>query len=275
LHLDRKRDEIEKLQETLSQSVTEAVSQSREFGALLEIELRALQQADSVQEVERLRSILIGALEELILGQKSLSTKLDKTSDYLDLVKHDSQKLRDELSKVRLLSLTDEFTGLPNRRAFMRRLQDEISRAQRYSAPLTVALIDLDEFKAINDHYGHAGGDEVLRAYAAEVLSQLRHHDMVARYGGEEFAVVLPNTVIDGARAALAKARARAREIHCAFEGERVPMPTFSAGLTLYIPGESPSATIERADRALYRAKRSGRNRTEVELQEAPAAPAP
>ncbi len=198
LHLDRKRDEIARLQEALAQSVREAIAQNREFGALLRIELDALQQAESGQEIESLRQILIGGIEELIQGQSLLDSKLHKTGDYQRLIKADSERLHEELNKVRLPSLTDEFTGLPNRRAFLRRLQDEIGRAQRYGTPLALALLDLDEFKAINDLYGRAAGDEVLRCYAQGVLAILRHHDMVARYGGEEFAVLLPNTVQEG-----------------------------------------------------------------------------
>lgn len=269
LHLDRKRDEIEKLQETLSQNIREAVSQNREFGALLQIELGALKQANGAQEVESLRHILIGGIEELINGQHLLESKLNQTGNYLNLVKADSQRLRDELHKVRLLSLTDEFTGLANRRAFMRRLQDELGRAQRYGTPLALALIDLDEFKSINDVYGHSGGDEVLRCYANQVLSILRHHDLVARYGGEEFSVMLPNTSEHGAVAAMNKARLRSQEIFCQLGDKSVKLPTFSAGVAMYQADESPTDLIERADRALYYAKSLGRNRIEV----APAIP--
>jgi diguanylate cyclase len=275
LHLDRKRDEIERLQETLARSVDEAVAQNREFGALLETELSALHGAEGGEEIEQLRSILICGLEELIQGQRTLGIKLRRTDDYLRLVRSDSDNLRDELNKVRLLSLTDESTGLPNRRAFMRRLQDEIGRVQRYGAPLAVALIDLDEFKNVNDRYGHAGGDAVLACYATSVLTVLRHHDMVARYGGEEFAVLLPNTTVEGAAAALAKVRARAAEARCDFEGRSLPLPTFSVGLTFYVAGESPASVIERADRALYRAKNAGRDRLEYEAGVVPAATIP
>jgi diguanylate cyclase len=266
LHLDRKRGEIAKLQEAFTQNVSEAIAQNREFGALLQIELNALQQAENGQEIETLRQILIGGIEELIHGHRSLDMKLRRTSEFLRLIKSDSDRLRDELNKVRLLSLTDEYTGLPNRRAFMRRLQDEIGRAQRYGSPLALALLDLDEFKAINDAYGHAAGDEVLRSYAANVLSILRHHDLVARYGGEEFAVLLPNTSLDGAIAALTKVRNRAQAVTCNFDGKTMRIPTFSAGLTLYVAGDLHTTLVDRADRALYRAKRLGRNRVEVEL---------
>jgi diguanylate cyclase len=265
LHLDRKRDEIEKLQETFAKNVAEAINQNREFGALLKIELAALQHAENPQEVENLRQILMGCIEELIQGHRLLGTKLHGTSDYLKLIKSDSERLRNELNKVRLLSLTDEFTGLPNRRAFMRRLKDEMGRAQRYGSPLSLALIDLDEFKNINDRHGHAAGDEVLRCYASHVLTILRHHDMVARYGGEEFAVLLPNTVDKSAVSAINKVKNRATGVCCDFDDKTLPMPTFSTGLTMYIPGEAPTSLIERADRALYRAKRLGRNRIEIE----------
>ncbi len=266
MHLDQKRDEIGKLQEALAGKVTEAISQNKEFGALLKIERGALQQAENIQEMETLRQILLGGIDELIQGQHLLGKKLTGSKDYLQLVKSDSERLRDELNKVRLLSLTDEFTGLPNRRAFMRRLEDEIGRAQRYATPLTLIIIDLDEFKTINDSYGHAAGDDVLRCYAANVLSVFRHHDMVARYGGEEFSVLLPNTVAEGALCAIKKVQNRMTKTQWEHAGKAFALPTFSAGVTLYVPRESPEVLIARADRALYRAKHHGRNRVEVEI---------
>jgi diguanylate cyclase (GGDEF)-like protein len=273
-HLEQQRSEIEKLQSTLAKTVADAITQNREFGALLQIELRALQQANGDKEVEQLKQILVGGLEELIQGQNSLETKLHKTGGYLRLIKADSERLHEELNKVRLLSLTDEFTGLPNRRAFMRRLKDEISRSQRYGASLALAIIDLDEFKAINDIHGHAAGDAILRCYATDVLTVLRHHDLVARYGGEEFAILMPNTTREGAVAAIEKVRSRALQVVCEFQGRDFKLPTFSTGVALYAIGESHTDLIDRADRALYRAKRLGRNRIELE-QGLPAATPP
>ncbi len=266
LHLDRKHGEIERLQETLALKAKEAIAQNREFGALLEIERSALQQASSVDEIEDLKHILIGGTDELIAGQRALAEKLQSSYDYLQLIRSDSQRMHEELNKVRLLSLTDEFTGLPNRRAFMRRLEDEIGRAQRYETPLAMALLDLDKFKAINDRYGHQAGDAVLAWYATRALPIFRHHDMVARYGGEEFAVLFPSTNTSGARRALEKVRARIEEGECDIDGTRIKVPTFSAGLAMYREGELPSSLISRADKALYRAKNLGRDRVELEL---------
>lgn len=264
-HLDRKRSEIEKIQDGLEQEAHAAIAQNREFGALLKTELAALQQISSVEEIEKLKDILIGGTRELLQGQQKLEERLTGSMEFMGLIRTDSEGLRDELNKVRLLSLTDEATGLPNRRAFLRRLEDEIGRAQRYGSPLSLALIDLDYFKQINDRYGHAAGDDVLKWYAEEPLAIFRHYDMVARYGGEEFSVLLPSTDENGARRALEKVRERIKQNDVIeSRGELIGIPSFSAGLTLYRPGEVFTDFIDRADKALYRAKSNGRNRVEA-----------
>ncbi len=268
MHLDRKHGEIDKLQEILSSKAMEAMNQNKEFGSLLETERAALQQASSVEEIELLKEILIGGTDELIDGQRQLAEKLRSSFEYLQLVKSDSQQLHEELHKVRLLSLTDEFTGLPNRRAFVRRLSDEISRVSRYDVPLSLAIIDLDHFKQINDKYGHPVGDAVLVWYARNALPTFRHYDMVARYGGEEFAVLFPNTTYDGAHRALKKMRQRIEYARCESGGHSVSVPTFSAGLTVFQTGDTQEVLIKRADEALYIAKNRGRDRIEMLIPE-------
>ncbi len=264
-HLERKHGDIDKLQDSHALKMRDAMAQNKQLGDLLRIEMNALQQIDSVEEIAAFRQILIGGVEELIQGQAALAGSLNNTSDYLRTLESDSERLQDELHKARLMSLTDEFTGLPNRRAFMRRLEDEIGRAQRYATPLSLAIVDLDEFKIINDTYGHIAGDQVLRCYAEHMLSIFRHHDLVARYGGEEFSVLLPNTTLEGAQCALSKVQGRAAQSRCEHGGRVLLLPTFSAGLALHTHGEQPIRFIERADRALYRAKHLGRNRIELE----------
>ena len=264
--LEARREDIQQLQATLGQQVLETIVQNEEFGVILEVVLTELRQAEDLTEIEDMRWTLIREVEKLMKGHYELADKLDNTQHYLQLFESDSRELSDELTRVRLLSLTDELTGLPNRRAFMRRMEDEVARVQRYGFPLSFVLIDLDHFKAVNDEYGHAAGDEVLRVYSKNILSIFRHHDMVARYGGEEFAVLLPNTDSDGAVRALNKVRRRASETRWQTNGSASDVPTFSAGASLYKPGESVSAFIERADKALYRAKRLGRHRIELDM---------
>jgi diguanylate cyclase (GGDEF)-like protein len=264
--LDARREDIRQLQSNLGRQVMETISQNEEFGVILEVVMAELRQAEDVAGIENARWTLIREVEKLMKGHNELADKLDNTHHYLQLVESDSRELTDELSRVRMLSLTDELTGLANRRAFMRRLEDEVARVQRYGFPLSFALMDLDHFKSINDEFGHAAGDEVLRVYAKNILSVFRHHDMVARYGGEEFAVLLPNTDADGAIRALNKVRRRASETRWQSNGAISQVPSFSAGVSLFKPGESASAFIERADKALYRAKRLGRDRIELDI---------
>ncbi|MGD2112870.1 MAG: GGDEF domain-containing protein, partial [Gammaproteobacteria bacterium] len=237
--LEARREDIAKLQETLGEQVIETIAKNEEFGVVLEKTLDELRQLEESPELDNVRWKLIREVEKALGGHHDLADKLDTTHHYLQLYESDSRQLTDELTRVRLLSLTDELTGLPNRRAFMRRLEDEVARVQRYGFPLSFVLIDLDHFKSVNDEHGHAAGDEVLRVYSRNILSIFRHHDMVARYGGEEFAVLLPNTDSDGTIRALNKVRRRANETRWQSNGTVSDVPTFSAGVSLYKPGES------------------------------------
>ncbi len=263
--LEGNRSRIQRIQTTLSEQLSDAIRQSEQFGVLLELEREEILRAETMENLSELKETILSAVEKLTDSNRNLANKFDDTQNYLKILESDSQQLGDELARVHLLSMTDELTNLPNRRAFMRRLEDEISRVQRYGNPLTLALIDLDHFKAINDNYGHAGGDEVLRVFCQKILATFRHHDMVARYGGEEFAVILPNTDYEGAIHALTNVKQATAETVIKFNGFEFPLNTFSAGITMYRPGETPSSLIERADTALYRAKGLGRNRIETE----------
>lgn len=183
----------------------------------------------------------------------------------LRVVDSNNQKLNDGLNQIRVLSLTDDLTRLPNRRALIRRLEDEINRFQQEHTLLTLALIVLDHFESINDQHGYNVGDEILKCFADKILYLFRHFDMVARYGGEEFAVLLPNTAQAGALRAFDKVQRKAADTWYRTEDISLPMPTFSAGLAIHKPGELEKSVIERADAALYRAKQSGRDRVELD----------
>lgn len=263
-HLAEKRERIQKIQAALMQQMNEVIRQNEKFGVLLEIEESSLREADTIDELLDLKSALVSEVDRMRGSHQALTQKLDVAAKYLQIIGTEGKHLNEELTRAHILSLTDELTDLPNRRAFLRRLEDEVARVQRYGYPLSLALIDMDSFKSINDRYGHGAGDEVLRNFAANMLSVFRHHDMVARYGGEEFAVLLPNTDRNGALRALEKVRKRTAESTYRFDGKTMAMPTFSAGISLYKPGETPSSLIERADKALYQAKRLGRNRIEI-----------
>lgn len=171
-------------------------------------------------------------------------------------------QLREEL---RSRAETDPLTGIANRRRFNQVLQVECGRFTRGHSPFSLLMIDLDHFKDINDRYGHAAGDEVLRQVAQILLATLRSTDLVARYGGEEFAVLLTETRIEGAMVIAERIRAAVEERVLYVEGCEIAL-TLSVGVTSH-NGERSEASeelLKRADDALYRAKAAGRNRVEA-----------
>lgn len=266
LHVDEQRNEMERLYSTLVLEMRATIAETSAFGVDLGLEIAALQEAPTHHDVDKRRSEVLSSLMKLSAEHTALARKLDTVREFLSILKSGNQKLNDELDRARMLSLTDELTSLPNRRAFIRRLDDEVSRARRYGVTLSLVLIDIDNFKHVNDQHGHSAGDAVLRVYAKKILSIFRHHDMIARYGGEEFAVLLPNTDLDGVMRALLKVKHQVPQTECDVNGVGIQVPTFSAGIAEYRQSESSAQLIERADVALYRAKRQGRNRIESEL---------
>lgn len=182
------------------------------------------------------------------------------------------KRLQDELrvtqKKLEEQSITDGLTGLRNRRFFDERLHEEFGRAQRYSDPVSLIMLDLDHFKRVNDRWGHQAGDLVLRESAELIRASLRDPDIPARYGGEEFAVILPKTHVQGALAV-------AERVWRAIGGRGFRLPagdgegraaeirvTVSIGVAFFPSKDITSAQllVKYADEALYQAKRSGRN---------------
>jgi diguanylate cyclase (GGDEF)-like protein/putative nucleotidyltransferase with HDIG domain len=164
--------------------------------------------------------------------------------------------------QARLTSLTDALTGVGSRRLLEDKLEAECARAKRYRRPFSVAIIDLDNFKTINDVLGHATGDEALKKLAACMKSQKRTPDILARYGGDEFVILMPETKAREAAVLLERVRA---EVHRIKVAENVSM-TISCGIAQGVPDHNDSSgeVIRRADLALYEAKSAGRNRVKI-----------
>jgi len=156
------------------------------------------------------------------------------------------------------LGRTDSLTGLPNRRALEERLDLERTVTRRRHEPLTLAMIDLDDFKSYNDTHGHPAGDDLLQRFAEALRGSVRSTDFVARYGGEEFCVLLSNTSSAGAEALIDQLR------HLLRSGALTARPAFSAGIATWTEGESNHDLLKRADRALYAAKAAGKDRSVV-----------
>lgn len=178
--------------------------------------------------------------------------------------------LHQALSKEKDAANTDPISGLLNARGFQRSARVEMNRARRYDRPLTVAFMDLDRFKEVNDKFGHQTGDEVLRQVARVLNRTLREQDVVARVGGDEFAVLMPETDLRQAEAALHRLR-----YHLLDRMERYAWPvTFSIGAAVFrtVP-DSVQELLDRADAIQYRAKHDGKDRIYCELAAEPSSP--
>lgn len=262
---DEKTYQLDELQHSLHDQVSSSTQTQEKLSSVLSDMLHRMNHQHPDSDWQTQRQWFVDRLKFLNDNQSQLLTSLNDTQSFLNLMGHSSRQLHDELDQARVLSLTDDLTRLPNRRAFMRRLEDEIVRSDRENTPLTVAMIDLDNFKQVNDHYGHIVGDDILRLYAEKILSVFRRYDMVARYGGEEFAVILPNTTKIEALQAFIKVQQKAAASQYRTDSTVNKVPTFSAGLAIHRPAEDIQSLIDRSDHMMYRAKQRGKNRIEFD----------
>jgi len=174
-------------------------------------------------------------------------------------------KIRELKEQIRLVSTTDELTGLYNRSCLHQRLEEELARAKRYKNPLSTILLDIDYFKVVNDIYGYDWGDVLLKQVTEILKRRARKEDVLTRYGDEEFILVLPNTTEDNARVFAERIRKDIEEMEFIPEGEEEKHPiTISGGIASYpflMESEENANTIIRyAEHALYAAKKRGKN---------------
>ncbi len=191
--------------------------------------------------------------EKELLARVRIHTKLKLLQD----------ELREKNAQLEALSITDPLTGLANRRHLMAKLEQEVQRARRYKTPLSVVMIDIDHFKHVNDTYGHAMGDEVLRNIGRMLREGVRTTDLAARYGGEELTLVLPHTDLPAALQVAETLRQKFAGLDHTHDGVAI-RKTASMGVAARDgQGEVPGAEelLKHADEALYRAKEGGRNK--------------
>lgn len=203
-------------------------------------------------------------------GEKSIATVLlsgaddyiHKPFDAASLLSRIKINVRSYQYKKRLelMAVTDGLTGLFNHRFIFERLEEETAKVARYGRPLSIIMLDIDNFKAVNDTFGHRAGDEVILSVAHAIMACIRKTDVAGRYGGEEFLVLLPETDLASAKVVAEKIRSTVAQL--SFEIKDLAI-TISAGVAEAQQGESYEAFINRADANLYRAKRSGKNRVE------------
>ncbi|MBT9486894.1 MAG: diguanylate cyclase [Rubrivivax sp.] len=234
------------------------------FGESVGRHAEAIARADTLESLAGVVRTLVDeshAVQSLVRGTQD---RLQQDHARAGALESRVRELEGELRRLSDEVSTDMLTQVANRRGLQQAFEAEVARAGRAegdAALLAVGLIDIDNFKKLNDSLGHAAGDQALKSLAAGVRDRLRPVDTVARFGGEEFVVLLPATPADEAQLALTRLQ-RALSASLFMHDGREVLVTFSAGVTAWRPGEALETALERADEALYEAKRTGKNRT-------------
>jgi diguanylate cyclase len=185
--------------------------------------------------------------------------QVEQLTSRLQNAQQESDKLRQRIKKERDLAMIDPLTGIPNRFAYNERLAQEVARWKRYHNPLVLSVWDVDNFKRINDSYGHQAGDKVLTVIARQLQEKVRETDFAARFGGEEFVLLLPETDLEKASVVAEHIRKSVEACEFHYRGNPVPI-TISCGLSQFREGDTAEQVFARADAALYKAKENGRN---------------
>jgi diguanylate cyclase len=260
-NIQQKEAELKNIIELLRNGLSGLIGDTRSFNTQIydqNVRMEALTQLDDIRKIKESLKTEVVAMKQIIQEKQTTdSMRIDSLSKEITI-------LRSSLEEVKDASQMDAMTGSYNRMTLDSRLQWMIQRSQIVWSPVSLMMCDLDNFKLINDTHGHLIGDRVLKCFVEECKAMFRSDDFIARYGGEEFAVLLQGISL---RKALKRARAFCKllsgkqfMIEASRPDERIGF-TVSIGVSELRKGDSAEAFIERADRALYAAKRAGKNR--------------
>ncbi len=277
-YLQQLNERLEAFQSNL-QAASEGHADNSSAARAMDTQIR--EQVDGLQtsvqeaaDLDDLKQVLENHLEGLLgtmdqhqkqrdAREQEVAARLKGLAERVAHMEQEALGFREHLEEQRQKALIDPLTGLPNRAAWSERLEHEIKQWQQHGNTLSLAMLDLDHFKRINDNYGHLAGDKVLKIIATVLRKRLRGADFIARFGGEEFVLLLPATPSAVGAKLLETLRAAIEACPFHFKGERVTI-TISMGLASFRAGEHSDLVLKRADQALYRAKNAGRNRIEL-----------
>ena len=216
--------------------------------------------ASSIQEIAPVLAEVMSATRAMALDTKLTHTELQDLRERTDAKHAEVARLQQELERASTQARHDPLTGTLNRKGLDEAMEREIARSRRLGSPLCLALLDIDNFKSINDRLGHTAGDAALVHLAQVTREVMRPQDLLARYGGEEFVLLLPDTNVESGVAAMTRLQ---RELTTRFflQGSEKILITFSAGVAQLHDSETSMDALQRADKSMYLAKRSGKNR--------------
>jgi diguanylate cyclase len=270
-HMVGKLDEIGQFVAEQNRSQSESQASSETLNVQLADDMRAMgESVESAGDLPQIRRQVRSRLEsidrhlqEFRQREDTLSSAVRERNEQMRAriveLEGEAKRLQHQVKDEQRLAMLDALTKIPNRLAYEKRMDEELTRWRRFKQPTCLAVWDVDHFKRVNDTYGHRAGDRVLRAVAECLAGRIRATDFVARYGGEEFVMILPGTPLDDATRLVEAMRTAICGIGFHFRGVPVSI-TISSGVTALLAGDSSEAVFDRADKALYQAKENGRN---------------
>ncbi|MEO8409429.1 MAG: diguanylate cyclase [Propionivibrio sp.] len=243
--------------------LAEFADSTSDYHDKIEASVEKISKAEDISQLEDVLAEVISETRIIQVNAQRSRDELRTSKQQVEEAEKRISALQLELEKASTLVRHDQLTGALNRRGLEEAIDQEVARAQRRKSPLCVALLDIDNFKKLNDALGHDAGDAALIHLVTVIRETLRPQDTLARFGGEEFIVLLPDTQLDDAKKALARLQRQLTKRFFLNDNEKI-LITFSAGVTEYRADDSQASVTKRADEAMFAAKRAGKNQVMV-----------
>jgi len=268
-----KLDEIGQFISDSAQNQSQTLVSSESLNSHLTGEMRAMvESVESAQDLQQMRTQVRTRLDTIgkhlhefrdreVSRVQVMQQRNEQMRSRMAELEAEAMRLQDQLKDEQRMASIDVLTKVSNRLAYDKRIEEELQRWQRFAQPTCIAAWDIDFFKKINDSYGHRAGDRVLLTVARCLASRIRATDFLARYGGEEFVTILPGIQLVDAMKLIESMRSAVSELRFHF-ADNVVSVTISCGVTPFQKGDTAGNAFERADKALYEAKKRGRNQT-------------
>ena len=260
-YLAERENELKDIIDLLARAMVTLDTDNQQYNQKIYEQSEKIEQITRLDDIKKVKQALINEIENI---QKTVREKQDRDSKQLKILSKQVSTLNLELKKAKADSVTDGLTGIYNRKAFDRFINDRVRQNTAAGNASAILMVDIDNFKEVNDAYGHPIGDRVLLAVAQKCQSLIRYEDFIARYGGEEFVIVLPYASL---RNAIKKAKLICKAISDTrysledVKAGQILSITVSIGVSIFQTGDTDKTLIGRADQALYIAKRTGKNR--------------